>query len=188
MPNKNSKKYNEYMNEYLLKKYINRRTNLINQLGGCCNNCGAKDNLEFHHIEKRNFWIGKKLHTINNDKLQTEIKKYILLCSACHKMITIKEKGFNKKDQHGTLICYRHNKCRCDSCKAAKAKYNKQQRTYSSVGRATDFNRSALKETLEVEPRKFGKLPQIMLETMPSQALIREGVETRHEASKVERP
>lgn len=110
MPNTDPDKYRTYMREYMINRYRRRRRDLVKQLGGKCRDCGTKKRLEFHHTEKKDFWVGERLHTISEVRLQEEIKKCVLLCRQCHIDITMRERGFNRRTDHGTEACYHRGK------------------------------------------------------------------------------
>lgn len=128
------------MREYMINRYRRRRKELIKQLGGKCRDCGTKKRLEFHHTEKKDFWVGKRLHTISEAELQKEIKKCVLLCCSCHHTISAKARGFHNRKQHGTVVCYQYGKCRCDKCRAAKTEQMREyRRTRRQVAKPQDF-------------------------------------------------
>jgi len=68
-----------------LRRQSNKRL-LISYLGGCCDFCGIKKKLTFHHLlpGEKSFTIGKKFGHNSIDKLLAEADKCILLCSKCH--------------------------------------------------------------------------------------------------------
>jgi 5-methylcytosine-specific restriction endonuclease McrA len=79
---------NEYFRKYMLKRYHQRRDELINRLGGACLSCGSKQDLEFDHIdpESKLFSFGKKGSSVALSKLLEEIDKCQLLCIPCHRI------------------------------------------------------------------------------------------------------
>jgi len=65
----------------------NRKIELVNYKGGCCEKCGYDNSmnaLQFHHInpENKDFTIGGRNYSI--DKMKREVDKCVLLCSNCH--------------------------------------------------------------------------------------------------------
>lgn len=116
----------EYMRQYMLKRYHKRRKEAIEKLGGHCVKCGAAENLELDHIDPSTKSFTIAAHGSVNEKLwQEELKKCQLLCRSCHQGKTLKDRGQNSaRETHGTLSSYRY--CKCDKCKAAKAKHNKE--------------------------------------------------------------
>lgn len=118
----------EYMREYMLKRYYARIDDAKKRLGGKCAKCGAKEKLQFDHIDPIT-----KLDTISNlwnytkERLDAELSKCQLLCCACHEEKTLNDLGrVSAKNTHGTLSSYRY--CRCDLCKKVKSDHHKKWR------------------------------------------------------------
>ena len=112
------------MRVYSLSYYHEKRKEARIKLGGKCVECGSKDKLEFDHIDPET-----KLFDINTnvsvERFWKEVAKCQLLCKGCHYKKTLKERGFAPtRGRHGTPSTYKH--CRCDVCKAGKAKYTKE--------------------------------------------------------------
>ena len=125
MPNKDPEKYKQYMKDYMLKRYHERRDKAIEKLGGKCK-CGATTGLQFDHIDPatKKFTLAR-LSSINEEDFWKEVDKCQLLCDTCHQAKTLLDLGrVSAKDTHGTLSSYRY--CKCDECKAAKAAYMKE--------------------------------------------------------------
>lgn len=86
---------NTYHNQTI--RYLKRKIEFINLLGGKCSNCGYFKNitaLEFHHINPKNKLFSldsRKLANGNKIKLMDELKKCTLLCSNCHRELHNKE-------------------------------------------------------------------------------------------------
>lgn len=86
------KKQNESERKSSMVKHIhnhrkNRKIELVNYKGGCCEKCGYSNSmnaLQFHHInpEDKDFTIGGRNYSI--DKMKREVDKCVLLCSNCH--------------------------------------------------------------------------------------------------------
>lgn len=119
---------NEYMNNYMKKRYKERKIFCLNFLGGECVNCGETryEFLQFDHIVRNS-----KEEVISNmmlwakKRLIEELKKCQILCEKCHQEKTLIESG--KKDarkNHGTISSYRY--CKCELCKKAKSLSNKK--------------------------------------------------------------
>jgi len=126
MPVKDKAAYNEYMRQYMLRKYHKQRKKIIKALGGKCQKCGSKKNLELDHENK-----DTKMHDVarcwSEVVWKEEIKKCQLLCKSCHTIKSIEERGMNvAKGTHGTLSAYRY--CKCELCKGAKREYNRERR------------------------------------------------------------
>jgi len=63
----------------------------ISFLGGKCENCGynsCKEALDFHHLDpsEKDFNISGS-HCRSWDKIESELKKCVLLCANCHREI-----------------------------------------------------------------------------------------------------
>lgn len=118
-----------YMRAYMAKRYTKRREELISRLGGCCVQCGRKDDLEFDHIDPKTktLNIGKRLAGVSRERLEAEIPKLQLLCGSCHDTKTILDHGKTPaRGTHGTLSAYRY--CRCADCRSAKATHDRAYR------------------------------------------------------------
>lgn len=109
----------KYQREFARKRSA-RIPAAIELLGGECFNCGATENLHFHHpegVEKR-FPISEGL-TYSDELFWIEVLKCELLCISCHSSITNVKIGF----VHGTRNGYSYWKCRCRFCKEANSQY-----------------------------------------------------------------
>lgn len=80
------KDYNNKMNEYMQKRYHERRASGIEVLGGKCSSCGTEENLNFDHIDRmtKSFPISK-LWSVSWKRYKAELEKCQLLCEPCHK-------------------------------------------------------------------------------------------------------
>lgn len=78
------------LNETIKEKKAKKKAFLIEMLGGKCVGCGATENLQFDHIDRKqkSFTIGKMLGYSLEDKLIPEAKKCQLLCKFCHQIKT----------------------------------------------------------------------------------------------------
>lgn len=134
---RNIENYNIYQKEYQLKRYHRRRSQAIDKLGSMCVICSSIEELELDHINhlEKSFNIAK-LWSISEVKFQAELSKCQLLCHKCHEKKTILERNHDSRYDHGTHACYRYNKCRCNLCKKAKAKVQREysQRKRGGVG------------------------------------------------------
>ena len=67
-------------------KAIKRRMVRELRLKGC-SKCGGHDDLEFHHLTYKQFNIGEAVsdNRISKHKLQSELKKCVVLCHDCHR-------------------------------------------------------------------------------------------------------
>lgn len=95
---RNREKRYEYKRLYIFK----RKMDLINMLGGKCENCGIIANeynlaiFDFHHRnpDEKNFNLGQ--NTIGNksfEKVVEEAKKCAVLCSNCHRLLHFGEES-----------------------------------------------------------------------------------------------
>lgn len=107
------------MNDYMKNRWIKRRAEAIEFLGGKCVECGATEALEFDHIDP-----STKVMTIarassrNAEFFMNEVRKCQLLCEVHHKEKTRKESEVG----HGEGLSGKKN-CPCAPCKAKKAEY-----------------------------------------------------------------
>lgn len=113
-------KTNEYMNNYMKKRYAIRRAEAIKLLGGKCSKCNSEKDIEFHHIdrEEKEFTIANA-SSFSETRWQSEISKCQLLCKTCHieEHRIINPCGTAKKYWQG---------CKCADCKAAYARHTRE--------------------------------------------------------------
>ncbi len=111
--------YNEYMNNYMKRRWEKRRIEALNHLGNKCIICNSKVNLEFDHInpKDKSFTIARA-SSFSNKKFWEEVDKCQLLCTDCHR-----EKHEAK---HGSLAMYSHHKCRCKDCISIWNEYHRK--------------------------------------------------------------
>lgn len=89
---KDKDKYNTYMNSYMKARYEQRRKNAVAKLGGCCIECGSKENLEFDHKKRKTKTKTiARLSSYSKQKFEEELEKCQLLCFDCHLKKTQKE-------------------------------------------------------------------------------------------------
>lgn len=121
---------NAYMRVYHLKRYYKRKNEIISLLGGKCNKCGSVERLEIDHKNPDDkIFSVTLLLSFSKQRVNEEIKKCQLLCKKCHIEKNILEAG-NKpsKDNHGSLSCYQHQRCRCRLCKDAQRDWTRKYR------------------------------------------------------------
>ena len=135
-------KYNAYMNEYMKRRFHERRGKVIAHLGGKCVSCGSVDRLELDHIDPGTKAIEtKKLWGSSEALFWAEVAKCQLLCRPCHCLKSTIERGQTPSaGTHGTLTSYRH--CKCDLCRAAKSAYSKKYAQKRKEARAAAKRRS----------------------------------------------
>lgn len=129
----------ERRKEYQLERYRERLKAFIEELGGECNHCGFKENLEFDHIDPSTklFTITQKLVSAPLADLKEELEKCQLLCTDCHKEKTSKEaklrepwnKGLRLGQQHGSYSVAYNPPCPCPLCVDYREKRNSKRRT-----------------------------------------------------------
>lgn len=134
MPHASRQDYNEYIRNYLKRRYDERRGQAIRLLGGQCVVCGATDELEFDHIDhsQKSFDVADRLAQYTWERLLAELVKCQLLCFRCHIDKSSMERCGRPANQHGTRSMYRKG-CRCEPCRQAN---NKQHADYYSRQRA----------------------------------------------------
>ena len=125
----NKEEYNEYMRVYMGKRYIRRRNEAIQKLGGYCWECYSTENLEIDHIDRdeKSFDVGKALPGWSSERIATELLKCQILCHECHQFKSTVEVGntpTKNRDIHGTLTSYRW--CKCPVCRKFKSGYSKE--------------------------------------------------------------
>lgn len=103
---KDKKKYNEYMNAYMKRKYSRRRAKAIVLLGGKCVKCGTQDKLHFDHIDpKTKINSIAQLSSCSEEKFKTELAKCQLLCDNCHKQKTLSDGSNCNKVKYTKCSC-----------------------------------------------------------------------------------
>ena len=138
MPKRSPAEYREYMRRYMKKQYHRIRNAAVEQLGGCCTQCGATEQLEIDHVNRAKKTMSvERICYVSEERRQGELKNCQLLCNSCHARKTLKDLG--RKDarlNHDTLSSYRY--CKCDKCKMAKRKYNQEYRKRRSEAEVVD--------------------------------------------------
>lgn len=77
---------NSYMNEYMKRRYKERRAKAIEILGGKCVKCGSTENLQFDHTDPKTKGIPiSKMWSSSAKNFARELIKCQLLCDDCHK-------------------------------------------------------------------------------------------------------
>lgn len=122
----------EYMNEYMKRRYRERRSIFIVQLGGKCVDCGSVDNLQFDHVncEEKEFDIAKRLASAPIDVLSNEIKKCVLRCEMCH---IVKTSAEDNSVPHGGGLSGKKN-CKCKPCRKRNNEYQRKLRLDKANG------------------------------------------------------
>lgn len=114
---------NEYMREYMLKRYHERRKQALEILGGKCVKCSTTEQLEIDHIDRltKTMDLGK-LWSCAKKRYFEELKLCQLLCKEHHEAKSAQEKSV----EHGQGLTGRRN-CRCELCAPLKNKYNRER-------------------------------------------------------------
>lgn len=99
---------NEYMKEYMIKRWHKRRASAIEQLGGICTGCGTNENLEFDHKDSstKKFPLSK-FSSCSEAKWQEELTKCHLLCKDCHLEKSIASGDLGDRERTMTCDCGR---------------------------------------------------------------------------------
>lgn len=110
------------MKKYMLERYHRRRKEWIDLQGGKCVSCGSINELEIDHIDRttKKYDIGKIMTSGNKIMLNEELAKCQVLCYACHKKKSDKE----KEVEHGGGVSGKKN-CPCQPCKSKKSEYSR---------------------------------------------------------------
>lgn len=117
--------------EYFNNRRKERRKKFFDILGGKCQICGSKENLQFDHRDPKtkSFNISEQIDT-NINKLLKELNKCDLLCAKHHRVKTKMNEDFSlPATQHGSLRMYIHYGCRCKLCKQKISDYYYSRRS-----------------------------------------------------------
>lgn len=112
---------NEYMNDYMKRRYRERRALAFELLGGHCVNCGTDQSLEIDHVEREGVPQNQKFGKLWNMALERfvkELEKCQLLCYDCHILKSKDDLGV----AHGGGVSGKR-RCPCELCKAQKRQY-----------------------------------------------------------------
>lgn len=107
---------------YDRQRYLARKQQLIEYLGGVCVDCGTSETLEFDHEDR----MTKQFAITSNwnrplEELIDELDKCVLRCEDHHSEKTRAERSV----EHGGGLSGKRN-CPCSPCKAKKAEYNRE--------------------------------------------------------------
>lgn len=110
---------------YHKKRRRGRRKKFLMLLGGRCEQCGTRDNLEFDHKRpsRKEFGVSRNINA-PDDLVKKEVNKCRLLCKTCHKEKTHKSWDYALPPaRHGSLWMYKKFHCRCNKCKKVMSDY-----------------------------------------------------------------
>lgn len=121
----------DYMREYMANRYHQKRQEVIDRLGGRCARCGSTEG-KFHldHKDKsKKTMRASDLHSVNDQRFESEIKNLQILCEDCHREKTKEAWDYSTpKPSHGTYWFYRKYRCRCPACVKAYTRKQKEWR------------------------------------------------------------
>lgn len=86
-----------------------------------CVDCGSIERLELDHVDPATK-TGHAIWSWTKERREAEIAKCVIRCRSCHI-----ERHAAERRRHGTRNRYQCG-CRCDPCKAAKARNNRKYR------------------------------------------------------------
>lgn len=149
MPKKSREEYNKYMNEYMTRRYHNRRAQFVEQLGGKCARCGSTDELHFDHIDPstKEFCISKLINK-SRERCDLELAKCQLLCKKCHVKKTTEE-GHVRGEKNG------QSKLTEDSVREARRRYIKGCRKNGYGALAKEFGVSRMVMTSAIQGKTW---------------------------------
>lgn len=113
MPYKDKDKQREYQRLWIKR----RRQEYLGDKS--CAECGSNDSLEVHHTDPT-LKVDHKVWSWVQSRRDEELAKCEVLCKSCHKK--------QHATSHGMEWMYRAHKCRCDLCKAANTRKNREYR------------------------------------------------------------
>lgn len=97
--------------EYRIANRQRNKDRIVQEHGGACNLCGYnryQGALEFHHLDPttKDFAISVSPTNFSYERLRTEAKKCILLCSNCHREV---EAGVATIDPGYSVLASEHS-------------------------------------------------------------------------------
>lgn len=129
-----AKNYNEYMRQYMLARYHERRKQAVEKLGALCVDCGTSEELEFDHADAstKEFNISK-IWSYKQERFESELSKCVLRCHSCH--VEKSRQSDWRIVGHGEGVSGKKN-CKCEPCRKRKAEYmkNYKSRPSNSIG------------------------------------------------------
>lgn len=116
---------NEWNRPYFRERYHDFRQRVLDHLGAACVICAATEDLMIHHKEpqEKEFNISQQWGRPWPATLR-ELEKCELRCRKHHATAHYGE------PEHGTVSCYKRNRCRCEACVKANTA---EQRVYKAT-------------------------------------------------------
>lgn len=131
---------NEYMREYMKRRYHQLRAEAVEILGGKCAVCGTTEALEIDHVNRSDKRIDLgKITSVSRARFMEELKVCQLLCEEHHQRKTSRESSV----PHGGGKTGKRN-CLCELCRPLKNAYARdwkqrnKQASLAQLVRATD--------------------------------------------------
>lgn len=136
--------YNAYMRTYLRRRYAERRSWAIAQLGGVCCRCGSTEDLELDHINRSEklFEVSLAVYKrrLDDPELLAELRKCQVLCTRCHTKKSVAERSV----EHGGGLSGKRN-CKCELCRAKMRQYMTAKGYNNNANRCRKRNCSCAK-------------------------------------------
>ena len=99
-----TKKWHSAHKDRWRNQYRNRKRSVVDLLGGCCQRCGYTEfvaALDFHHIIDKDKLISILVKTELSEAILSELDKYVVLCSNCHRGLHAKYWGATWQKREG---------------------------------------------------------------------------------------
>jgi len=116
------------MNQYLRRRYQERKEHAFDVLGGECWSCGTKEGLCIFHADSPAKKVRlSTLSRMSEKRFVQALRDCKLYCRKCGREAARENTGqCATEENHGTVSCYRY--CRCDLCRAAHNERNRHYR------------------------------------------------------------
>lgn len=142
--------------------YRKRRKIALIALGGCCQKCWSRKELEIDHIDANTKTINLGADWYNVGWWYEVLTKCQLLCNKCHvekSREDLRAKALARGFKHGSIYGFMKRKCPCGVCRTAQDAWNAERRrirnsdrprgAYKSRPRGETANAVPLKGTTE---------------------------------------
>lgn len=134
MPHADPEVRKAFMQAYQRDYVAKRRARHLKAMGGKCQSCGSSNNLDVDHINPETK-ISHRIWSWSAKRIEEELSKCQLLCRNCHSQKTTVENYPAR--QHGTMLMYQKQLCRCGPCRAANAERERLRRCKKSLCRTS---------------------------------------------------